>query len=87
MKFLSFMMNHSYCKTTSNHCMFVKKFYDDNFIILLLYMGEILIVSHDINKIDNLKRDLSKSFVIMNLEWVKQTLGMRISLDKKNHKI
>jgi len=30
-------------KTTSDHCVFVRKFSDDDFIILLLYVDDILI--------------------------------------------
>ena len=36
-KFNSFMMSHGYNRTTSNHYVFTRKFYDDDFIILLLY--------------------------------------------------
>nr|KYP59120.1 Retrovirus-related Pol polyprotein from transposon TNT 1-94 [Cajanus cajan] len=34
-KFDSFMMNHGYDKTSFDHCVFVKKFLDGKFIILL----------------------------------------------------
>ena len=36
-------------------------------IILLLHMDHMLIVSQDIGEIDNLKKELSKSFVIKGL--------------------
>ena len=41
--------------------MFVKKFSDGKFIILLLYMDDMLIVGRDTGKIDKLKKELSKS--------------------------
>ena len=47
-----------------DHCLFVKKFGDYNFIILLLYVDDMLIVDHDASKIDNLKKKLNKSFII-----------------------
>ena len=39
-----------------------KKCSDDDFIILLLYVDDMLIVGHDASKIDKLKRALNKSF-------------------------
>ena len=51
----------------SNHYVFVKKFGDNDFIILLLYVDDILIVGQDISKIDNLKKGFTKSFAMKNL--------------------
>ena len=61
------MMSHGYNKTTSDHCMFTRKFSDDDFIILLLYVDDMLIISHYSSKIDRLKRELSKSFAMKDL--------------------
>ena len=61
-KFDYFMMSHGYNKTTFDHCVFTIKFSDDDFIILLLYVDDMLIIGHDSNKIDRLKRELSKVF-------------------------
>ena len=63
----SFMMSHRCNRTSSNHCGFTKKFYDDDFIILLLYVDDMLIIGHDFSKIDRLKRELSKSFSMKDL--------------------
>ena len=70
-----------------DHCAFVKKFGDDDFIILLLYVDDMLIVGHDANKIDNLKREPSKSFIMKDLGSTKQILGIKISHDKKTKKL
>ena len=43
-KFNSFMTDHGYSRTTSDHCVCVKKYPYGNFIILLLYVDDILIV-------------------------------------------
>ena len=83
MKFDSFMGEHGYEKTTSDHCVFVKKFPDGDFIILLLYVDDMLIVGRDANKIDRLKKELSKSFAMKDLVSAKQIMGMRISQDRK----
>lgn len=42
--------------------MFIKKFGDGVFIVLLFYVDAMLIVGHDRTKIDKLKENLSKSF-------------------------
>ena len=43
-KFDSFMENHGFSKIKCDHCVFVKKFSDNDFIILLLYVDDMLIV-------------------------------------------
>ncbi|KAG5549866.1 hypothetical protein RHGRI_014986 [Rhododendron griersonianum] len=82
-KFDSFMVDHGYSRTTSDHCVFVKKFPDGNFIILLLYVDDMLIVGQDSMKINELKLELSKSFAMKNLGPAKQILGMKITRDRK----
>ena len=59
----------------------------NDFIILLLYVDVMLIIVKDVSKIDNLKRELSKSFAMKDLGSAKQILGMKISLDKKTGKL
>ena len=46
---------------------FVKKVWCNDFIFLLLYVDDMLIVGYDANKINNLKRELSKSFAMKAL--------------------
>ena len=81
------MMSHGYKITTFDHCVFSRKFYDDNFIILLLYVDDMLIIDHDSSKIHRLKRELSKSVAMKDLGSVKQILGMKISHDRINRKL
>ena len=81
------MMSQGYNKITSDHCVFMKKFSDDDFIILLLYIDDMLIVGHDVRKIEKLKRELSKSFAMKDLGSVKQILSMKIFRDRKKMKI
>lgn len=44
-------MNHEYNKTSFDHCIFVKKFLNVKFLILLLYVDDMVIVGHDKNEI------------------------------------
>ena len=71
-KFDSFMMSREYKRTTSNHCVFVKRFSDSDFIILLLYVDDMLIIDRDANKIEKLKGELSRSFAMKDLGHAKQ---------------
>ena len=86
-KFDSFMKTHGYYKTSSDHCVFVKRFSEDDFIILLLYVDDMLIVGHDVSKIEKLKKDLSNTFAMKDLGPAKQILGMQIIRDRKNKKL
>lgn len=86
-KFDSFMMGRGYKRTKSDHCVYVQRFSDGDFIILLLYVDDMLIIGRDTNKIDRLKKDLSKSFAMKDMGPVKQMLGMRISRDRKIKKL
>ena len=80
-------MSHGYNRTSSDHFVFTRKISDDDFIILLLYVDDMLIIGHDSSKIDKLKRELRKSFAMKDLGSAKQILGMKISRDRKNMKL
>ena len=70
-KFDSFIMDHEYHRTISDHCIYVKNFSNGDFIILLLYVDNTLIVGRDVMKIDGLKKELSKSFAMKDLGTVR----------------
>ena len=50
-KFESFMTDNGYHKTSTDHYVFVNKFKGGHFLILLLYVDDMLIVRHDHMKI------------------------------------
>ena len=79
-----FIENHGFSKITCDHCIFVKNFGDNDFIILLLY---VLIVGQDASRIDNMKRKLSKSFAMKDLELAKHIFGMKLSRNRKVGKL
>ena len=82
-KFESFMGEHGYNKTTSDHCVFVKKFSDEDFIILLLYVDDMLIVVI----IAFSDKDFSKTFAMKDMGSMKQILGINITRDRKAKKL
>ena len=49
-KFESVMAEQGYRKTTSDHSVFIKKFSDDDFVILLLYVDNMLIVGKNASR-------------------------------------
>lgn len=83
----SFMVNHGYDRTTFYNCVFMKRFLDGNFIFLLLYMDDMLIVGHNSKKIYSLKGELNKLFTIKDLGPTKQIFGIKMNHDKKNERL
>jgi hypothetical protein len=81
------MEEQGYKKTTSDHCVFVQKFLDGDFIILLLYVDDMLIVGMNSSRIDRLKKQLSQSFAMKDLGPAKQILGVRIHRSRKDKKL
>ncbi|KAJ4724838.1 Retrovirus-related Pol polyprotein from transposon TNT 1-94 [Melia azedarach] len=86
-KFESVMGEQGYRKTSSDHCVFIQKFSDDDFIILLLYVDDMLIVGRNASKIDWLKKQLSKSFAMKDLGPAKQIIGIQIHRDRAAKKL
>ena len=86
-KFDSFMVSHEYKRTDADHCVYFRKFTDSNFIILLLYVDDMLIAGNDSKLIGKLKERLFKSFDMKDLGPAKQMLGMRITRDRKAKKL
>ena len=82
-KFDSFMHRIGFKRCEVDHCCYVKSF-DNSYIILLLYVDDMLIVGFGIEEIKSLKKQLSKQFAMKDLGAAKQILGMRIIRDKAN---
>ena len=73
--------------TFADPCVYVRIFHDDKFIILLLYVDDMLIVGQDADIIQKLKMELSKTFDMKDLGSVKRILGMEILRDRKAGKL
>ncbi|RVW58633.1 Retrovirus-related Pol polyprotein from transposon TNT 1-94 [Vitis vinifera] len=82
-KFDNFMHRIGFKRCEADHYCYFKSF-DNSYIILLLYVDDMLIAGSDIEKINNLKKQLSKQFAMKDLGAAKQILGMRIIRDKAN---
>ena len=63
----SFEDDQGYHKTQDDHCVFVKKFEGGDFVILLLYEDDMLIVGREQAKIRMLKKALNRTFAMKDL--------------------
>ncbi|MGV7953777.1 reverse transcriptase domain-containing protein, partial [Mycobacterium kansasii] len=62
----------------------MRKFSDGDFLVLLLYVDNMLIMGKDIKKIDRLKQELGKSFAMKDFGPARQILGMEITRDRSS---
>ncbi|KAJ0939366.1 putative RNA-directed DNA polymerase [Helianthus annuus] len=86
-KFESLMGKQVDRKTASDHCVFFQRFGNDDFIILLLYVDDMLIVGKNADRIVELKKELIKSFSMKDLGPAKQILGIQITRDRASKKL
>ena len=59
------METQGYNKITFYHCVFVQRFSIDDFLILLLYVNDMMTIDKNASRIDGLKKQLSE-FLIKN---------------------
>ena len=81
------MSEQGYTRCHSDHCVYLKKQNDGSYIILLLYVDDMLVAGSNMQEINVLKRKLANSFAMKDLGAAKQILGMRITRDRKNKKL
>ena len=82
-KFDNFMCSNGFTRLQADHCCYMKNF-DNSYIILLLYVDDMLVAGSSIEEINELKKQLSKRFEMKDLGAAKQILGMRIIRDRSN---
>jgi len=59
----------------------------NDFIILLFYVDDMLIIGKNVSRIDKLKKQLGESFAMKDIGAVKQILGIRIMHDRQVKKL
>jgi Reverse transcriptase (RNA-dependent DNA polymerase) len=74
MKFDKFMSKNGYIRCHADHYCYFKKF-DNSYVILLLYVDDMLVAGFDMEKIKNLKEQMSKEFSMKFLGTAKKILG------------
>ena len=85
-KFDSFMVSQGYTRSEYDHCLYFKKL-NDIFIILVLYVDDMLIVSKSMDEINRLKAHMARTFDMKDLGVAKQILGIEIHRERKNGKL
>jgi hypothetical protein len=82
-KFDSFMLEHGFKILEVDHCVYIKRYGQEKYIILLLYVDDMLVIGHDKNMINKLKKDLGIQFAMKDLGPTQKILGMKIIRDRK----
>ncbi|BFG26329.1 hypothetical protein CerSpe_126030 [Prunus speciosa] len=85
--FDSFMMKIGYRRCESDCCVYTHAFKDGNFILLLLYVDDMLIACKDMSKIQELKTLLGREFDMKDLGSTQKILGMEIRRDRNEGKL
>ncbi|KAH9655417.1 Integrase catalytic domain-containing protein [Citrus sinensis] len=86
-RFDSFIMSLGYNRLSSDHCTYYKRFEDNDFIILLLYVDDMLVAGPNKDRIQELKAQLAREFEMKDLGPANKILGMQIHRDRNNRKI
>jgi hypothetical protein len=81
------MTEQGYSRCHSDHCFYFKNLENGSFIILLLYVDDILVAGSNMHDVNVLKNKLANSFAIKDLGATKKILGTRITRDRKNRKL
>nr|KYP66486.1 Retrovirus-related Pol polyprotein from transposon TNT 1-94 [Cajanus cajan] len=86
-KFDSFIKSQGFKRTDADPCVYINRYPNGKFLILLLYVDDMLIVGQDVQMIKNLKVELSKAFDMKDMGAAKHILGMDIIRDRKAGKL
>jgi hypothetical protein len=87
LNFDRFMTEQGYSRCHSDHCVCFKRIENGSYIILVLYVYDMLVVGSNMQDINVLKNKLANLFAMKDLGVAKKILGMRITIDGKNHKL
>nr|GEX59191.1 retrovirus-related Pol polyprotein from transposon TNT 1-94 [Tanacetum cinerariifolium] len=82
-RFDFFMIGHGYDRCSYDECVYLRKFPDESFLYLVLYVDDMLIAAPNKDQIRELKDQLSNEFDMKDLRAAKKILGMEIQRDRK----
>lgn len=77
------MLEHGFKGLEANHYVYIKRYDQEKHIILFLYVDDTLIVGHDKNMINRLKKYFRSQFAMKDLGPTKKMLCMRIVCDRR----
>jgi hypothetical protein len=70
-----------------DYCVYFKKLDKGSYIILFLYVDDMLVARSNMKHINEIKHKLANSFSMKDLDAAKQIFGLRITWDRKNRKL
>ena len=73
------MAEQGYHRCHFDHCVYFKRLDNGSYIILLLYVDDMLVVGSNMQQRNELRQKLSRSFSMKYLGATKKILGMRIT--------
>lgn len=80
-------MNLGCNRLGSDHCAYYKRFKDNDFIILLLYVDDMLVADPNKDWVQELKAQLTMKLEMKDLGSANKILRMQIYRDRNNRKI
>ncbi|KAL4271938.1 hypothetical protein GQ457_13G028490 [Hibiscus cannabinus] len=86
-RFDSFIMSLGYNRLNADPCAYFKRFGENDFVILLLYVDDMLVTGPNKDHIEELKARLAREFEMKDLGPANKILGMQIHRDRSNRKI
>ena len=81
------MARIKFTRSKFDNCVYFKLFPNNNFVILLLYVDDILITNNSKFEVTNVKRELNNEFEMMDLVAAKKILGIEIKRYRQNRKL
>jgi hypothetical protein len=81
------MVSLNFTRSEYDHCVYFKKLENGMFIILVLYVDDMLMESKSMVDINRSKAQLDRAFDMKDQGATKQILGMEIHRDRKNGKL
>jgi hypothetical protein len=87
LKFDRFITEQGYSRCHSDYCVYFKNLENGSYIILLLYVDDMIVARSNMQNINVLKKKLAKSFAMKDLGAAKKIIGMRITRDRKNRNL
>ncbi|GJX23727.1 retrovirus-related pol polyprotein from transposon TNT 1-94 [Tanacetum coccineum] len=86
-RFDSFIRSLEYNRLHADPCAYFKRFGNNDFIILLLYVDDMLVAGPNKDSINKLKAQLAREFEMKELGPANKILGMQIHRDRVSRKI
>ena len=86
-RFDSFITSLGYNRLNADPCTYFKRFGENDYIILLLYVDDMLVAGPNKDRVKELKAQLAKEFEMKDLGPANKILGMQIHRDRNNRKI